>query len=199
MRLRMQSIAGRATGYDVSAYLVTGILVDTGFHRARDEMKRALEELNVRGAIVTHWHEDHAGNVELIASRGTPLLLRDDTAGILRQRPPVRLYRRAVWGHPPPLRSQVIPLDSGSLEVIHPPGHSHDHQGGWAAQADTVFGGDLCLGVRPRVMHESENPYEIIESLRRVLERRPGRLFDAHRGQIASPVTALQAKIDWMS
>src|SRR5262245_15131932 len=97
MRLRMQSIAGRATGYDVSAYLVTGILVDTGFHRARDEMKRALEELNVRGAIVTHWHEDHAGNVELIASRGTPLLLRDDTAVILRQRPPVRLYRRAVW------------------------------------------------------------------------------------------------------
>ena len=199
VRLRMQSIAGRATGYDVSAYCVRGILVDTGFHRAHDEVKRALEDLQVRGAIVTHWHEDHAGNVELIASRGIPLLLRDDTAAILRQPPPVRLYRHAVWGPPPPLRSVVEPLDPRAFEVIHTPGHSDDHQVVWDATSDTVFSGDLWLGVRARVMHESENPYEIIESLRRVLERRPVRLFDAHRGPIANPVTALQAKIDWLS
>jgi len=199
VRLRMQSVAGRATGYDVSAYLVRGILVDTGFHRARGEMTRALEDLQVRGAIVTHWHEDHAGNVETIASRGIPLLIRDDTADILRRRPPVRLYRRAVWGHPPPLRTAVTPLDPGPLEVIHTPGHSADHQVVWDATTDTVFSGDLWLGVRARVMHESENPYEIIESLRRVLARRPARLLDAHRGLIVNPVTALQAKIDWLS
>jgi glyoxylase-like metal-dependent hydrolase (beta-lactamase superfamily II) len=195
----MQSIAGRATGYNVSAYLVRGILIDTGFHRARAEMGRAIEELGVRGAIVTHWHEDHAGNVDLIASRGIPMLLRDDTAAILRRRPPVRLYRRAVWGHPPPLRAPVIPFDPGALEVIHTPGHSADHQVVWDAKSETVFSGDLWLGVRARVMHESENPYEIIESLRVVIARRPARLFDAHRGLVASPVTALQAKIDWLS
>ena len=195
----MQSVAGRATGYDVSAYLVRGILVDTGFHRARDQMTRALDDLHVRGVIVTHWHEDHAGNVELIASRGIPLLVRNDTADVLRRRPSVRLYRRAVWGHPPALRTRVIPLDPGSLEVIHTPGHSPDHQVVWDPTTGTVFSGDLWLGIRARVMHESENPYEIVESLRLVLARRPARLFDAHRGLIAKPVTALQAKIDWMS
>jgi glyoxylase-like metal-dependent hydrolase (beta-lactamase superfamily II) len=199
VRVRMQSIAGRATGYDVSAYLVRGILVDTGFHRAHDEVKQALDELRVRGAIVTHWHEDHAGNVELIASRSIPLLIRDDTATILRQRPSVRLYRRAVWGQSPALRSPVMPLDPGSLEVIHTPGHSPDHQVVWDPSSDTLFSGDLWLGVRARVMHESENPYEIIESLRRVLDRQPARLFDAHRGLVANPVTALRAKIDWMT
>jgi glyoxylase-like metal-dependent hydrolase (beta-lactamase superfamily II) len=182
----------------VSAYLVRGVLVDTGFHRARGEMGGALDDLQVRGAIVTHWHEDHAGNVELIASRGIPLLVRDDTADILRRRPSVRLYRRAVWGHPPALRARVTPLDPGSLEVIHTPGHSPDHQVVWDPTTDTMFSGDLWLGVRARVMHESENPYEIVESLRRVLDRRPARLFDAHRGLIAKPATALQAKIDWM-
>ena len=199
VRLRLQSPAGRATGYDVSAYVVRDIMVDTGFHRARQEVSRALDSLGVRGAIVTHWHEDHAGNVELLASRGISLLLREDTAAILRRRPPVRLYRRLVWGHPPPLRSPVRPLDPGPLEVIPTPGHSPDHQVVWDPTSDTVFTGDLWLGVRSRVMHSAENPYEIIESLRLVLERRPARLFDAHRGAIANPVTALQAKIDWLS
>jgi ribonuclease/clavin/mitogillin len=199
VRVRMQSVGGRATGYDVSAYLVRGVLIDTGFHRARREMSEAVDTLHVRGAIVTHWHEDHAGNVELFAARGIPLLVRDETAAILRRRPPVRLYRRAVWGHPPPLRSAVEPLEPGSLEVIHTPGHSPDHQVVWDAASDTVFGGDLWLGVRSRVMHESEDPYVIIESLRRVLALRPVRLFDAHRGLVANATTAFQAKIDWLS
>jgi glyoxylase-like metal-dependent hydrolase (beta-lactamase superfamily II) len=199
VRLRMQSIAGRLTGYDVSAYVVRGTLVDTGFHRARGAMRRAIETLGVRGAIVTHWHEDHAGNVELLASRKLPLLLRKETEEILRRRPGIRLYRRSVWGHPPPLRSAVIPFDAEDLEVIHTPGHSPDHQVVWDASTDTLFTGDLWLGVKSRLMHASEDPYEIVESLRRVLALRPVRLFDAHRGPIANAVTALQARIDWLT
>jgi glyoxylase-like metal-dependent hydrolase (beta-lactamase superfamily II) len=198
-RLRMQSAAGRITGYDVSAYLVRGVLVDTGFHRAASELTRALAELRPRAAIVTHWHEDHAGNVELLASRGIPLLLRDETADILRRRPPVRLYRRVVWGHPPRLRSPVVPFDAAPLEVIHTPGHSPDHQVVWDAETETVFTGDLWLGVRSRLMHETEDPYAIVESLEKVVGRNPVRMFDAHRGLIGNAVTALKARIDWLT
>jgi glyoxylase-like metal-dependent hydrolase (beta-lactamase superfamily II) len=199
VRLRMQSFGGRLTGYDVSAYVVRGVLVDTGFHYARNEISSALHALGIRGAIVTHWHEDHAGNVELLASRRIPLLLRKDTEDILRRRPAVKLYRRVVWGHPPPLHSEVVPFVANDLEVIHTPGHSPDHQVVWDASTDTLFTGDLWLGVKSRLMHASENPYEIMESLRRVLALRPVRLFDAHRGPIANAVTALQARIDWLT
>jgi glyoxylase-like metal-dependent hydrolase (beta-lactamase superfamily II) len=194
----MQSTAGRMAGYDVSAYLVRGILVDTGFHRARGLLIAALDQLRPRGAIVTHWHEDHAGNVELLASRGLPLLMREETEVILRRRPDVKLYRRAVWGHPPRLRSPIERLDPEDLEVIHTPGHSRDHQVVWDPETETVFTGDLWLGVKSRLMHESEDPYAIVRSLRVVLARNPVRLFDAHRGPIANAITALQARIDWL-
>jgi hypothetical protein len=48
-------------------------------------------------------------------------------------------------------------------------------------------------------MHEAEDPYEIIESLKRVLALAPERMFDAHRGAVKEPVRALQAKIDWLA
>jgi hypothetical protein len=62
-----------------------------------------------------------------------------------------------------------------------------------------LFTGDLWLGVKSRLMHASEDPYGLIESLRRVLALRPVRLFDAHRGPIANAVTALEARIDWLT
>ena len=62
-RVRMTSAGGRLVGIDVSAYVVRGVMIDTGFHRARDEVVLAAQSLGVTGIIVTHWHEDHAGNV----------------------------------------------------------------------------------------------------------------------------------------
>lgn len=199
IRLRMSSPGSRLAGLDVSAYVVRGILVDTGFHRARHELDEALTSLAVRGAILTHWHEDHAGNAELLAARGIPLSIRADTEAILRRRPPIRLYRRAVWGHPPPLRSRVEPLALGELEVVHTPGHTEDHQVVWDPRTETVFAGDLWLGVRARAMHEHEDPYAIVRSLRAVAALSPRRMFDAHRGSVERPGDALTARADWLT
>ena len=199
IRLRMRSFGARAVGLDVSAYLLRGILIDTGFHRARGALETAISEIGVRAAVVTHWHEDHAGNVELLARRGVPLFLRVDTASILRRRPPIRLYRRVVWGHPPPLRFAVRAYALDELAVIHTPGHSTDHQVVWDAASATLFSGDLWLGVRARVMHEDEDPYTLIESLRIVIALEPRRMFDAHRGLIPNATDALRLKIDWLS
>ena len=61
-----------------------------------------------------------------------------------------------------------------------------------------VFSGDLWLGVRARDVHASENPYEIIESLRRVAALQPARMFDAHRGLVEPAVSAIERKIEWL-
>jgi glyoxylase-like metal-dependent hydrolase (beta-lactamase superfamily II) len=194
----MHSIGSRAVGLDVSAYVIRGVMIDTGFHRARRELLRAVDELRVRGVVVTHWHEDHAGNAALLASRGMPLLMRRDTESTLRSLPFIRLYRRIVWGYPPALTAALSTFDAEGMERIHTPGHSEDHQVIWDPATRTLFSGDLWLGVRSKVLHAHEDPYLIIESLQRVLALEPARMFDAHRGPVVDPMRAVQAKIDWL-
>jgi endoribonuclease LACTB2 len=198
-RLRMVSAAGRAIGIDVSAYVVRGVMIDTGFARARDLLLRAARSLDIRAAIVTHWHEDHAGNVAALAALGTPLTLRADTEATLRSFPRIELYRRLVWGPPPSLADNVHPPDVADLACVHTPGHSSDHQIVWDESTGTAFTGDLWLGVRARTVHSTEDPYAIVESLRAVRALSPDRMFDAHRGLIEPANEALDRKIDWLS
>jgi glyoxylase-like metal-dependent hydrolase (beta-lactamase superfamily II) len=195
----MISTAGRAIGLGVSTYVMNGVMIDSGFPRGEHHVLRAARELGVRGVIITHWHEDHAGNVEALAAARLPILLRDDTKRIVNVATRVQMYRRVVWGQPRPLASTHDGFDAGEFELIHTPGHSPDHQVVWDARTRTLFSGDLWLGVRARVMHPAEDPYVMIESLRRVLELEPLRMFDAHRGLVANPVSAIRSKIDWLS
>jgi ribonuclease/clavin/mitogillin len=198
LRLRLQSMAGRTIRLDVSAYVMRGIMIDTGFHHARRHVIDAVESLSVQGVIVTHWHEDHAGNVAVLAERGVAAILRPDTEAILRQRPPIQLYRRVFWGHPPALASTLAAFDPMGLECIHTPGHSTDHQIVWDPETRTLFSGDLWLGVRARVLHSTEDPYVLLESLRRASALEPQRMFDAHRGLVEHPVRAIDAKVRWL-
>ncbi len=198
-RLRMVSAVGRAIGIDVSAYVVRGVMVDTGFAHARDVLLRAVRTLDVRTAVVTHWHEDHAGNVATLAALGVPVLLRADTEATLRSFPPIELYRRVVWGSPTSLTAAVRRPELDELVCIHTPGHSTDHQIVWDASTRTAFTGDLWLGVRARTVHATENPYTIVESLRVLRALDPDRMFDAHRGLVARAINAIDRKIDWLS
>ena len=174
-------------------------MIDTGFHRARAALLETMATANIRGAVLTHWHEDHAGNVELLAHRGIPLLLRPDTEAILRERRSIHLYRHLVWGRPPALVSDLERFESDELRCVPTPGHSEDHQVVWFPETRTLFSGDLWLGVRSRIMNIAEDPYRTIESLRAVAALEPERMFDAHRGPVAKPVEALNARADWLT
>jgi glyoxylase-like metal-dependent hydrolase (beta-lactamase superfamily II) len=188
----------RLAGLDVSAYVLRGVMIDTGFPHAWPYLERALPALRLRGAIVTHGHEDHAGNAPRLAAHGVPLHLAPLTERTLRDRPEILPYRRIIWGRPHALVGDVVPFSTSPLQVIPTPGHSDDHHVVWDAETETVFSGDLWLGVRSRAMHHHEQPRRIVESLERVADLRPKHLFDAHRGEIDTPLDAIQSKIAWM-
>jgi endoribonuclease LACTB2 len=199
-RMQMSSWASRRAGLDVSAYLVRGVLVDSGFPHAWPELRRAIEARRPRAVIVTHWHEDHAGNVASLAESNIPIILDARTENVLRERPKILPYRRVVWGRPRALSVRIQPTDiDPALTLIETPGHSDDHHVVWDGETRTVFSGDLWLGVRARIFHEHEDPYLIVQSLRRVVALSPRRMFDAHRGAIANPTVALESKIAWMT
>ncbi|MFL5618181.1 MAG: MBL fold metallo-hydrolase, partial [Gemmatimonadaceae bacterium] len=98
IRLRMRSWRGALVGYDVSAYLLDDVLVDTGFPRGGRMLIDEVARLEPRGVVLTHWHEDHAGNAPALAVRGVPMAMHARCEALLRERPAIRMYRRVVWG-----------------------------------------------------------------------------------------------------
>lgn len=198
LRLRMSSRRSRSMGYEVSAYLTRGVLVDCGFPHVARELEALLRELRPTGALVTHAHEDHAGNVALLARFGIPLDVTAATLTELRAGHRIRAYRRYTWGQPRPFTDAFEPFFSDALQAIPTPGHARDHRIVWDADRETLLSADLWLGVHDRLMHVEENPRQLVRDLRAAAALRPARMFDAHRGPVHEPVRALHAKADWL-
>jgi endoribonuclease LACTB2 len=193
----MSSAASSVIGYSASAFLKGGALIDCGFHSARRQLDALLERERPNGVLITHHHEDHAGNVERVARRGIPIAGSPETMEKLRSPEPIRLYRRFTWGSPPPLRSRVSAFESDHLRLVAAPGHCSDHHVVWDESDGTLFGGDLYLGVKVRIAHPSEDPRVLAKTLRQIAALGPVRLFDAHRGFVPNPAPLLEAKADW--
>jgi glyoxylase-like metal-dependent hydrolase (beta-lactamase superfamily II) len=199
-RLHFSTWRSRAAGYSVSCYAVRGVVVDAAFGDAGPELLAWVKSNRPAGVIVTHAHDDHGGNAELLASSGIPLHMKPDTEQLLRtpqRRGPHRVW---AWGAMPVLRAGVAPFEAKGLELIAARGHSPDHYVVWDAERETVFAADLFLGVKVKVAHpiHREDVRRQIGSVRKVAAMHPKRVFDAHRGLLKDGVGLLNAKADWM-
>jgi endoribonuclease LACTB2 len=193
---RFSSWLGRAVNYRVSTFLTCDqVLVDAAMPRARREFAALVSRTTIRGAMVTHAHEDHAGNVEHLAAKRIPLWIAPNTHTRLTDVPRIRTYRRVVWGSMPSLRTTIIPFTPDNYVPIFTPGHSPDHHAIWHARSRTLFSGDLFLGVSVRIAQHDEDPWALVASLERAIELKPTRMFDAHRGLVRDAEGALRAKL----
>jgi glyoxylase-like metal-dependent hydrolase (beta-lactamase superfamily II) len=197
-RLRFSTAASRALGYDASAYAVRRMLVDTGFPDVARDLATWLDAERPTGVIVTHQHEDHAGNAELVAARGIPMTMPEATLRVARDPAPLGFYRRLCWGSPAPLRSPLLPFSIAPLELIPSPGHCADHHVVWDAERGTLFAADLYLGVKVRVAQSTERVPALAQSLRDAIALAPERMFCSHRGLVQDPVGQLRAKLQWL-
>jgi glyoxylase-like metal-dependent hydrolase (beta-lactamase superfamily II) len=201
LRLQMSTAAGRAAGYGVSAYVTRGVLIDTGCPALGDALDRSLRELRLRGVLLTHAHEDHAGNVDRVIGLQLPVGASADTLAQVARPGPVGRYRQWVWGKPRPVPElmRVEAFEDPALQLIHTPGHSSDHHVVWDEARATVFAGDLYLGARVREVRPDEEPRVLAASLRKVLALAPETMYCAHRGPVPDPIPALVRKAEWLA
>jgi endoribonuclease LACTB2 len=193
------SWSSRLAGYRASAFLTDdGVLIDTGIPAVAGEFAAQVARAPITGVMITHHHEDHAGNVELLARQGVPIWMAEATVPLVTEVERVRAYRRCTWHSMAPLRAAVTPFMSDRYVAIPTPGHTDDHHAIWDARTRTIFTGDLFLGVGVLIAHHQEDPWAMLASLERIIALQPARLFDAHRGLVPDPVGALQAKVRWM-
>lgn len=202
LQLRGTTRTSRAMGFEVSAFLVRGVLVDTLSPALGGELARWLDVRGraeaLRGALVTHHHEDHAGNVDRLIAHGVPVGMAPGTLAKVRRPVAIRLYRRLCWGSARALPGDPAPFLDADLQLLPAPGHTPDHHVVWDPRTRTVFGGDLFIGVKVRIAHPREDVRGQADSLRRIADLRPARLFDGHRGIVPHSEDALRSKAAWI-
>jgi glyoxylase-like metal-dependent hydrolase (beta-lactamase superfamily II) len=99
--------------YWTAAYLVDGLLIDTGCAYTADELGRFLGEQEVEQVVNTHHHEDHVGANSFIQQQlGLEIYAHPLAIPLLNRRLPLREYQEMVWGYPEPAAAQPLPRQS---------------------------------------------------------------------------------------
>jgi glyoxylase-like metal-dependent hydrolase (beta-lactamase superfamily II) len=188
-------------GFEVSAYLVGDLLVDTGFAHVRRQVVEHLDGSEISAVCCTHNHEDHTGNCPPLAARhGCPVYLRNHRLrwgeGVRRLKP----YRAWWWGSPGWFEAEEMPeIVTGAkrtLRALAAPGHSHTHVALFEEASGTVFTGDLFVAPGASAVMVQENPYQLIRSLRRVAAVEPALMLTGHGLIVDNPAPKLRLKAD---
>lgn len=203
-----RTLAGRGR-YWTAAYLVDGLMVDTGCAFSAPELVDALSDETIIAIVNTHSHEDHIGangclqrNREGLEIRAHPLaapVLADP-----RGEQPLHPYRRFMWGWPEP--SQALPISAGEVimterlrfQAIHTPGHSPDHICLFEPDMGWLFTGDLFVGGQERALRADFNIWGIISSLKQIADLPAAALFPGSAQVRGNPTTELADKIAYL-
>ncbi len=199
-----RTILGRGLYY-TAAYLVDGLLIDTGCAHTVGELMRALDGQQVRIVVNTHSHEDHVAanaaihakySAEIFAHAGAIPFLADPTRRRLRP------YQRVMWGYPAPSRGQplgeVLETEHHRFHVIPTPGHCSDHVCLYEPEQGWLFTGDTYIGGQDKALRADYHIWQIISSLKRLLALGPKTLF-AGSGTVKDDASqALDEKIRYL-
>jgi glyoxylase-like metal-dependent hydrolase (beta-lactamase superfamily II) len=187
--------------YYVAAYFVDGLLIDTGFAYLAEPFFQTLEAKQVEQIVNTHHHEDHVGANYLFEQRRGLKALAHPLARPLIEKPPekLKLYRDVVWGVPQPAHPEAIGATiltaKHSFQVLHLPGHSHDHIGLYEPHQGWLFSGDLFLSVKVRVLRSDEDVHALMDSLHRAMALPLSRLFCGSGKVLDNPSETLKQKL----
>jgi len=186
--------------YTVEAYLVDGLLIDTGCPATGPELVAWCRGRNVRQVVNTHHHEDHSGgDSALQGALGLPIAAPPETLPVLADFYRLPLYRRVIWGQPGSVIAEplgdVVETEHYRFDVIPTPGHCPEHICLFEREQGWLFSGDLFIHERVRYLRTDEDTLETLESLRRVLALRPRLLVCSHAGLIADSCGAIERKI----
>lgn len=175
LQLRMSQVLNGQPLYWVAAYLVDGLLIDSGCQHTSEELTDYLSAYPLEQIVNTHYHEDHIGaNARLYRQRQLPIYAHRDSIPLMKQTPVLFPYQELVWGYPEMSEAQelgaTISTPRCTFEVLHTPGHCPGHVVLLEKEQGWCFSGDLFVSERPKVLRPEENVYQIMQSLQLLLD-----------------------------
>lgn len=184
-------------------YHIQDALIDTGPSNQWKHVKPFIESTGARQLLLTHHHEDHAGNAESIAKTlklipKAPKLAHKK----LKSGYATPFFQRLVWGRLKPV-SEVHELgekeflqDGSEVIPVHTPGHAKDLTVFYLPKQKFLFSGDLFIANRLKMLRSDENLYDLLSSLKKALVLDFEVMFCPHGGVIENGKAALKEKYD---
>ncbi len=203
-----RTLAGKGR-YWTTAYYLDGLLIDSGPAHTQFELLSFLKNLPLSQIVNTHTHEDHIGANGLLQRTfrdlriyAHPLAL--EVLANPREKQPLHPYRKLFWGWPDPCTAH--PVQEGErittphyeLQVLYTPGHSVDHICLYEPKQEWIFTGDLYVGGQDRGLRAGYNIWQIIASLKRLLDLPLRLMFPGSARVRTSPHTDLREKIAYL-
>ena len=172
-QIKMSREVGGTPLYWVAAYLVDGLLIDTGCKYTAEELVAFLEGQRLRLAVNTHYHEDHIGANYLLQQKfGIRILAPRESVPLINQVPRLYPYQEMVWGYPEPTGVDCLPpkieTERFHFDVVDTPGHCKGHVALVEPGKGWCFSGDLFIAPRPKVVRPEEDIGEIIRSMEKL-------------------------------
>jgi len=191
--------------YFTGAYLVDGLMVDTGCSYTARELVESLGESRVQTIVNTHSHEDHIGaNAALQARFRAEVLVHPGGLAFLSEPRRLRLrpYQRFFWGYPEasmgnPL-GESVSSEHHRFHVIHTPGHSSDHVCLYEPKQGWLFTGDAYVGGKDRVLRADFVIWQIIGTLKKLAKLDVELLFTGSGSVRKNGRQELINKIDYL-
>ena len=203
-----RTLAGRGR-YWTTAYLLDGLLIDSGCAHTAPELADALRASPLTRLVNTHTHEDHIGaNGLLQRERPSLQIFAHPQALPVLEDPrgdqPLHPYRELFWGWPEPSRANPledeswIETDRFRFQVLYTPGHSPDHICLYEPNQGWLFTGDLFVGGWDRALREGYDIWHIIASLKRIAALPSTVMFPGSARIRENPRDELEAKIRYL-
>lgn len=186
-----------SSNFGVHVYHVDGLLIDTGFPNLRYTIRKTLQDLSVDQLLITHHHEDHSGNIDLLQKTfNCPVYASQKTAEIMTNPPRISPAQFITWGNYRPYTNfqivdNYLSTNKYNFEIIPIPGHAEDMIALYEADQGWLFSADLYVHHKIKIFMKNESMAEQIESINRVLELDFDQLYCSHYPQIDTDVKAL--------
>lgn len=173
-QIRMSREIGGKPVYWVAAYLVDGLLIDTGCSYTADELVSFLDGREVRQVVNTHFHEDHVGGNHLLRTRfGVAIYAPADSVPLIGQTARLFPYQETVWGYPEPTEVKPLPAvvrtELHTFTVIGTPGHSAGHASLVEMDRGWCFSGDLFAREQMKFIRPEEDMGETVASMKKLI------------------------------
>jgi glyoxylase-like metal-dependent hydrolase (beta-lactamase superfamily II) len=194
---------GNKINTTVFLYRIGDTVIDTGPPNQWAAVRRFLQEKPPRQVLATHHHEDHAGNLAVIAREfGCPVFAPVASIPALEQGFHLQLIRRIVWGSPQarvratPFPDEIPAGPGNCLTPIATPGHSPDLTCLLEPDRGWLFAGDLFIASKILYLRRDEDLAVMLESLRLIQRYDFDTVFCSHRGIVPDGKKALKKKLD---
>lgn len=189
--------------YTFCMYLVNGLLIDTGPSKARAQITKILDQLKPKAIVLTHFHEDHSGNVQYFSNRyNIPVYMHKLTAEKMEKPDPILFYRRRIFGNADAVSGLVLNdelnICDHHYQIISTPGHSHDHIVLYEEEQGWLFSGDLFLATRLNYGMQDESIPQMLNSIEKTLQYPFKAMFCGHAGLVKDSKERLLKKRDFL-